>query len=161
MTKRVVLIGHPVAHSLSGGMQQAAFDAEGLDIRYELWDRAPLALPDAIAELRGEEFVGANVTIPNKEKVVPLEEIIRKMTAMPAWHLGLARRGLLKQGYAADITVFDPARVIDKATWTDPARYPEGIPHVVVNGRAVVHNGEHTGSRPGRVLRRNPRGLVE
>lgn len=72
MTNRVVLIGHPVAHSLSGGMQQAAFDAAGLDIRYELWDRVPLALPDVIAELRGEEFVGANVTIPHKEKTVPL-----------------------------------------------------------------------------------------
>ena len=72
MTNRVVLIGHPVAHSLSGGMQQAAFDAEGLDIRYELWDRAPLALPDTIAELRGDEFVGANVTIPHKEKAVTL-----------------------------------------------------------------------------------------
>ena len=72
MTNRVVLIGHPVAHSLSRVMQQAAFDAEELDIRYELWDRIPLALPDTIAELRGEEFVGANVTIPHKEKTVPL-----------------------------------------------------------------------------------------
>lgn len=72
MTNRVVLIGHPVAHSLSGGMQQAAFDSGGLDIRYELWDRVPLALPEAIAELHGEDFLGANVTIPHKEKTVPL-----------------------------------------------------------------------------------------
>lgn len=70
MTKRVVLIGHPVAHSLSGAMQQAAFDQLGIDARYELWDRAPLELADAIAELRGEGFLGANVTIPHKEKVV-------------------------------------------------------------------------------------------
>ncbi len=72
MTRRVVLIGHPVAHSLSGAMQQAAFDALGIDARYELWDRTPIQLPDAIAELRGEDILGANVTIPHKERVVPL-----------------------------------------------------------------------------------------
>ncbi len=72
MTKQVVLIGHPVAHSLSGAMQQAAFESLGIDARYELWDRAPLDLPDAIAELRGDDYLGANVTIPHKERVVPL-----------------------------------------------------------------------------------------
>ena len=72
MTKRVVLIGHPVAHSLSGAMHQAAFDATGIDAAYELWDRAPMALPDAIAEIRDDAFLGANVTIPHKERVVPL-----------------------------------------------------------------------------------------
>ncbi|HEY3335231.1 MAG TPA: shikimate dehydrogenase [Candidatus Limnocylindrales bacterium] len=71
MTKRVVLIGHPVAHSLSGAMQQAAFDELGIDARYELWDRAPIALAEAIAELRTDDFLGANVTIPHKERVVP------------------------------------------------------------------------------------------
>ena len=54
MTKRVVLIGHPVAHSLSGAMQQAAFDSLGIDAKYELWDRAPIDLADAIAELHGD-----------------------------------------------------------------------------------------------------------
>ncbi|MEK6721517.1 MAG: shikimate dehydrogenase [Chloroflexota bacterium] len=72
MTKRVVLIGHPVAHSLSGAMQQAAFDALGIGATYELWDRAPVALADAISELRSGEFLGANVTIPHKERVVPM-----------------------------------------------------------------------------------------
>lgn len=72
MTKRVVLIGHPVAHSLSGAMQQAAFDSLGIGATYELWDRPPLELADAVAELRGDEFIGANVTIPHKERVVPL-----------------------------------------------------------------------------------------
>ncbi len=56
MTKRVVLIGHPVAHSLSEAMQQAAFDDRGIDARYELWDRAPIALAEAITELRGDDF---------------------------------------------------------------------------------------------------------
>ncbi|HEY7589364.1 MAG TPA: shikimate dehydrogenase [Candidatus Limnocylindrales bacterium] len=72
MTRRVVLIGHPVAHSLSGAMQQAAFDSLGIDATYELWDRTAIQLPDAIGELRGDDFLGANVTIPHKERVVPL-----------------------------------------------------------------------------------------
>ncbi len=72
MTKRVVLIGHPVAHSLSGAMQQAAFDAAGMPVTYELWDRDPHALAEAIAELRGDGFLGANVTIPHKEKAAAL-----------------------------------------------------------------------------------------
>ncbi len=72
MTRRVVLIGHPVAHSLSGAMQQAAFDELGVDAAYELWDRTPLQLPEAVAELRGEDVLGANVTIPHKERVAPL-----------------------------------------------------------------------------------------
>lgn len=71
MTKRIVLIGHPVAHSLSGAMQQAAFDHLGIDAAYELWDRPPIALGEAVAELRGDDFLGANVTIPHKERVVP------------------------------------------------------------------------------------------
>jgi shikimate dehydrogenase len=72
MTKRVVLIGHPVAHSLSGAMQQAAFDSLGIDATYELWDRTPMELGDAVAELRSDDFLGANVTIPHKERVVPM-----------------------------------------------------------------------------------------
>ena len=72
MTKRVVLIGHPVAHSLSGAMQQAAFDKLGIDAQYELWDRAPSSLAEAIAEIRTDDFLGANVTIPHKERVVPM-----------------------------------------------------------------------------------------
>ena len=72
MTKRVVLIGHPVAHSLSGAMHQAAFDALGINVRYELWDRPAIALAEAIETLRGDEFLGANVTIPHKERVVPM-----------------------------------------------------------------------------------------
>src|SRR3970282_1407615 len=71
MTRRVVLIGHPVAHSLSGAMQQAAFDALGIDATYELWDRAPIVLPDAIAELRADDYLGANITIPHKDRGVP------------------------------------------------------------------------------------------
>jgi shikimate dehydrogenase len=72
MTKRVVLIGHPVAHSLSGAMQQAAFDSLGIDATYELWDRTPMMLAAAVEELRGDDMLGANVTIPHKERVAPM-----------------------------------------------------------------------------------------
>lgn len=95
-----------------------------------------------------------------EEKVVPLEEIVRKMTAMPAAHLGFVRRGMLKVGWAADVCVFDPERIIDKATFTEPAVYPEGIRQVVVNGQVVVDEGRHTGRLPGKVLRKNSRGAV-
>jgi shikimate dehydrogenase len=77
MTKRVVLIGHPVAHSLSGAMHRAAFEALGIDASYELWDRPPVELADAIAEVRGDDFLGANVTIPHKEKA---RELVDRLT---------------------------------------------------------------------------------
>lgn len=95
-----------------------------------------------------------------EERIAPLEEMIRKFTFMPAGHLGFFKRGALKAGWSADLVVFDPARVIDRATWTDPARYPEGIEWVVVNGGPVIEKGEHTGRLPGRVLRRDLHGVV-
>jgi N-acyl-D-amino-acid deacylase len=95
-----------------------------------------------------------------EEKLVPLEEMIRKMTAMPAGQLGFVRRGRIKVGWAADLCVFDPDKVIDKATFKEPAVYPEGIVQVIVNGQVVVDGGEHTGRLPGRVLRKNARGAV-
>ena len=95
-----------------------------------------------------------------EEKIVPLEEMIRKMTSMPAAQLGFVRRGEIKIGWAADLCVFDPDKVIDKATFKEPAVYPEGIIQVVVNGQVVVDRGEHTGRLPGRVLRKNARGAV-
>jgi len=93
-----------------------------------------------------------------EERIMPIEAMIRKMTSVPARRFGFARRGVLQVGYLADIVIFDPGRVIDKATWADPHQYPEGIPHVIVNGRAVIENGEHTGGLPGRVLRKAGRG---
>lgn len=72
LTKRVVLIGSPVSQSLSLVLQQAAFDAAGLDVRYELWDRRPIELPDSVEALRAKDFLGASVTIPHKERVVPM-----------------------------------------------------------------------------------------
>ncbi len=90
-----------------------------------------------------------------EDKVMTLPEAVKKMTSMPARRLGLAQRGLLVPGNFADVTVFDPVRVRDRATWTQPHQYPEGILYVLVNGGLVVDQGEHTGRLPGRVLRRN------
>jgi shikimate dehydrogenase len=109
MTKRVVLIGHPVAHSLSGAMQQAAFDELGIDARYELWDRAPIALADAITELRGDEFLGANVTIPHKERVVPMVEKLTEEAGATGAVNTLTREGKRLVGHNTDVAGFKVA----------------------------------------------------
>jgi shikimate dehydrogenase len=106
MSKRVVLIGHPVAHSLSGAMQQAAFDALGIDATYELWDRAPIALPDAIEEVRGDEFLGANVTIPHKERVVPLIDKLTEEAQATGAVNTLTREGRRLVGHNTDVPGF-------------------------------------------------------
>ena len=83
-----------------------------------------------------------------------IEEGVRKMTSLPARRMRLPDRGLLRPGMAADLVVFDPARVIDHATYADPSRYPEGIDVVIVNGKVVLDEGKLTSERPGRPLRR-------
>ena len=88
-----------------------------------------------------------------EEKVIPLEEAIRKLTLLPATNLGLRRRGALRPGYFADIVVFDPATITDHATFERPHQYATGVRDVLVNGVQVLRNGEHTGARPGRVVR--------
>ena len=109
MTKRVVLIGHPVAHSLSGAMQQAAFDKLGIDARYELWDRAPTALLEAIAELRTEDFLGANITIPHKERVVPhVDRLTEEAHATGAVNT-ITREGKKLVGHNTDVPGFKVA----------------------------------------------------
>src|ERR671938_1498980 len=87
------------------------------------------------------------------EKVIPLEEAIRRMTSLPATNLKIARRGLLKPGYFADVVIFDPAKIQDHATFERPHRYATGVVHVFVNGVQVLKNGQHTGAKPGRVVR--------
>ena len=86
------------------------------------------------------------------EKVLQLEDAVRKMTSLPAQVLGLKDRGLLKEGYWADVVVFDPDTVSDMATYDNPKQYPKGIDYVLVNGTVVIENGHHTGARPGRVV---------
>jgi len=88
-----------------------------------------------------------------KQHVFTVEEAVRKMTSLPANRLGLADRGVLRQGMKADVVVFDPATVQDMATYENPAQYSKGIDWVLVNGKAVVANGKQTNALPGEVLR--------
>jgi len=90
-----------------------------------------------------------------ERRILSLEEAVRKMTSLPAGKLGLQDRGLIREGFWADIVVFDPNTVMDKATYQDPHQYPQGIHYVIVNGQVVVERGNHTGRLPGKVLR-NP-----
>ncbi len=86
-------------------------------------------------------------------KILTLEDAVSRMTAMAARQIGQLERGLLREGMVADVTVFDPATVQDRATYTDPHQYPFGIPYVIVNGEIVVDRGALTGARPGQVIR--------
>ena len=88
-----------------------------------------------------------------EQKILKLEEAIRKLAALPAQNLKVDRRGMLRKGYFADVVVFDPQKVRDHATFAEPHQYATGIAHVFVNGRQVLRNGEHTGAKPGRVVR--------
>jgi N-acyl-D-amino-acid deacylase len=87
------------------------------------------------------------------EKVIPLEEAIRKLTSLPATNMKIKKRGSLKKGYYADIVVFDPKTISDHATFSNPHQYSTGISDVFVNGKQVLKNGQHTGAKPGRVVR--------
>jgi N-acyl-D-amino-acid deacylase len=88
------------------------------------------------------------------DKLLTVEEAVRKMTSLPAGHLGIERRGLLKPGYYADVVVFDPQTIQDHATFDKPKQYATGVSGVFVNGVEVIRDGEHTGAKPGRVVRR-------
>jgi N-acyl-D-amino-acid deacylase len=86
-------------------------------------------------------------------KVLRLEDAIRKMTSLPANTFHFRQRGELREGYWADIVLFDPEKVADTATYKDPHHYPEGIPYVLVNGTLVINKGQHTGAQAGQALR--------
>ena len=87
------------------------------------------------------------------EKIIPLREAIRRLTSFPAANLKIRNRGSLKEGYFADVVVFDPETVTDHATFKEPHQFSTGVAHVFVNGVQVLKDGEHTGARPGRVVR--------
>jgi N-acyl-D-amino-acid deacylase len=88
-----------------------------------------------------------------EENLLSLEEAVRKMTSLPARAMGLQRKGLVRPGMDADLVVFDPATVANRATFEEPRRHPVGIPHVLVNGGFAVRDGEVTGATPGEVIR--------
>lgn len=115
---------------------------------------------DGIPDLRGNPHPRLFGTFPRvlaryvrDRSVLPLEEAVRRMTSLSCDRFGLAGRGRIVEGGWADLVLFDPATVVDTATYDDPKREPEGVACVVVNGEVVVDGGRHTGARPGRVLR--------
>jgi N-acyl-D-amino-acid deacylase len=87
------------------------------------------------------------------EKVISLEEAIYKLTTLPATNLKIKKRGALKEGYYADLAIFDPEKIQDHATFREPQQYATGMIHVFVNGTQVLKDGEHTGELPGQVVR--------
>src|SRR5216110_1273700 len=86
------------------------------------------------------------------EKVIPMKKAIRRLSGLPATNLGLDHRGFLKEGMFADVVVFDPATIADRATYEKPHQYAVGVKHVFVNGGQVIKDGDHTGAKPGRAL---------
>ena len=87
-----------------------------------------------------------------EEKIIPLEKAVRRLSGLPATNLGLDHRGFVKDGMFADVVVFDPETIGDRATFEKPHQYAVGMKHVLVNGVQVLKNGEHTGAKPGRAL---------
>lgn len=88
------------------------------------------------------------------EKILPMREMMKKMTSIPAQNFGFINRGAVKENYFADIVLFDESKVIDMSTWTNPHQYPVGIEYVIVNGQTVIHRGDHTGLLPGSILKK-------
>jgi len=130
------------------------------DVRRVMAHPAAMIGSDGIPSVGGKPHPRLYGTFPRvlgtyvrREKVLGLEEAIHKMTDLPALKHRLAERGRLAVGYHADVTVFDPRRVDDIATYQDPRRYPDGIRYVIVNGEVVVEGSRHTGRSAGRVLR--------
>ncbi len=89
-----------------------------------------------------------------EERILPLEEMIKKITSIPAHRFGFEKRGSLQPGFFADLVIFDPDKIEDKATWVNPHQYPVGIEYVIVNGQIVVKHGEHTGRLAGQLLKK-------
>jgi N-acyl-D-amino-acid deacylase len=99
---------------------------------------------------------GTNARVLGKyvreEKIIPLEEAIRRMTSLPAQKFQLHDRGLIREGMAADIVIFDESKIKDEATFSVPHAYASGFEFVIVNGEITLNNGQHTGRRDGQVL---------
>jgi len=86
--------------------------------------------------------------------LMSIAEAVHRMTGMPAEKFRLTERGFVRTGYFADLVIFDPASIADTGTYENPRQYPSGLSHVFVNGTTIVADGQHTGARPGRALRR-------
>lgn len=138
------------------------FHMAGADVDQVVrWDRSLIA-SDSLHNQAEKPHPRLYGTFPHvlaryvrEHRLLTLEEAIRKMTSFPARRFRLGKRGLVAPGYAADLVVFDPETISDRATYGDPKRFPEGISHVLVNGEIVVESGDHRGVRAGRVIERS------
>lgn len=137
----IKVIGHPLAAIGSDGEAEAPYGPSG---KHATHPRAYGTFPRALRRYALDK------------KVVPLEELVRRMTSWPSQRIGLHDRGVLASGMAADIVVFDPERIRDLATFENSHRYAEGIEYVIVNGAVTIEHGEHTKERAGQVLRHKP-----
>ncbi len=127
------------------------------------WDRALIA-SDSLHDQAEKPHPRLYGTFPHvlatyvrEKKLLTLEEAVRKMTSFPARRFRLGCRGLISPGYAADLVVFDPETISDRATYEDPKRFPEGISRVLVNGEATIELGLHRGTRAGTTIARSNR----
>ena len=127
---------------MSFGSDAESVAPEGVFLRYQPHPRTY----GNVARLLGKYV--------REEKLVSLHEAVRRLTGLPAANLGLDRRGLLRAGYFGDVVVFDPASIADHATFETPHQYATGVTHVFVNGVHTLREGEHTGAKAGRAVRR-------
>ena len=97
-------------------------------------------------------MIGGRSLYVRGKKLLSLPEAIKKMTSMPAAKMGLKKRGAIKKGNYADIVIFESSKISDIATYIKPKQYPEGIDHVIVNGKVIIERGKHTEELPGKVL---------
>jgi len=134
------ILAHPLVMISSDAGSHAPYPPMNREIAHP---RAYGTFPRAIAKYVRER------------KICSLEEMIKKMTSMPADKLGFNDRGRIAEDKFADIVIFDYEKIQDRATFTDPHQYPDGIPYVIVNGEVVISNYDHTGAMPGKVLRSN------
>lgn len=150
-----------------GEVSMVVFEIDPDDVRYVVSHRLSCVGSDGVCLAprgvlgEGKPHPRSYGTFPRvlaryvrEDGLLTLEEAIRKMTSHPARRLGLWDRGLIAEGFAADVVILDPERVEDRATFDDPHRFPVGIEWVLVNGEVVVERGEHTGATPGTVLKR-------
>ena len=147
---------------LAGGAQMVYHSMNEDDVRYFIKYPFNMVGADAGVPVPGKGMphpraYGTNARVLAKyvrdEKLVSLEEMIRRMTSLAAQKFQLKDRGLLKEGMAADIVIFDLNEVTDKATFEHPHQYSEGFHYVLVNGQIVIDNGKQTGTRSGMTLK--------
>jgi N-acyl-D-amino-acid deacylase len=146
---------------LAGGAQMVFHGMDEDDVRFFMkYPFSMIASDGGVQSGRGmphPRSYGTNARVLGKyvreEKVIALEEAVRRMTSLPAQKFQLKDRGLLREGFAADIVIFDETTVADRATFTDPHQFSAGIETVIVNGEVVIDGGKHTGVRSGKALR--------